>query len=229
MLSLRFLRAGHNLSGPLPGIDLAQLFIAFSVLLFSITVHGWAQVWVADRLGDGTARRHGRLSLDPMAHLDLVGTLCCPAVAWLSGLPLLGWGRRVAFDGAQRSRPRRDTLLVAAAGPASHLGLAVAAAALLAFVPVAPVRLGEPNVSAPIAALLSRGVQLNIMLAIFTWLPIPPLDGGMALTAMLPRGLSGALERVRPYGGLLLGTLMVTRALTPVVMPPYNLLRAWLL
>ena len=213
----------------MPGIDLAQLFIAFSVLLFSITVHGWAQVWVADRLGDDTARRDGRLSLDPLAHVDLVGTLCCPAVAWLSGLPLLGWGQRVAFEAAQRSRRRRDILLVAATGPASHLVLAVAAAALLAVVPVSPVRLGEPNVSAPIAALLSRGVQLNLMLAIFTWLPIPPLDGGLALTAVLPRGLSGALDRVRPYGGVLLGALMVTRVLTPVVMPPYNLLRAWLL
>jgi len=213
----------------LPGIDLAQLFIAFSVLLFSITVHGWAQVWMADRLGDGTARRHGRLSLDPVVHADLVGTLCCPAVAWLSGLPLLGWGQRVLVDGTAFPRPRRDTLLVAATGPASHLGLAVAAAALLALVPVAPVRLGEPNVSAPIAALLSRGVQLNLMLAVFTSLPIPPLDGGLALSALLPRGLSGALDRVRPHGALLLGMLIVTRVLTPVVMPPYNLLRAWFL
>jgi Zn-dependent protease len=211
------------------GIDIAQLFIAFSVLLFSLTIHGWAHAGAAAWLGDRTARGQGRLSLNPRAHVDPLGTMLCPLLAWCSGAPLVGWARSVPFDARARRHPGRDRVLVAAAGPVSHVIVALASAALLAWLPVSPVRLGEPNVSAPLAALLSRGVHMNLMLAIFHLLPIPPLDGGVLLGAALPNSVESGLDRLRPYGAALLYMLVATQALGPVVMPPYNLLRAWLL
>jgi Zn-dependent protease len=228
MPSLRFSRGGLNLSGPLPGTDVAQLFIAFSVLLFSLTVHEAAHAWMADHLGDATARRQGRVSLNPLVHADLVGTVVFPLVALVAHVPLIGWAKPVPVDARVLARPRRDYMLVAAAGPVSNLILAVAAALALAALPISPVRLGEPNVSVPLAALLSRAVQLNLMLAIFNMLPIPPLDGGTVLAGLLPRDLAARFDRLRPYGVLVLYAVVATDAFRYVVIPPYNLLRSFL-
>jgi Zn-dependent protease len=228
MPSLRFLQPGLNLKAPLPSIDVAQIFIAFSVLLFSLTVHEAAHAWAADRLGDVTARRQGRLSLNPLVHADPIGTVLFPLLALMAHVPLIGWAKPVPVRTSALGRPRRDYMLVAAAGPASNLALAIASAIVLAVMPVAPVRLGEPNISAPLAALLSRAVQLNLMLTIFNLLPIPPLDGGSVLAGLLPRGLASRFEPFRPYGMLLLYVIVATDAFSYVVLPPYNLLRSWL-
>jgi Zn-dependent protease len=119
-------------------------------------------------------------------------------------------------------------VLVAAAGPASNLAMALAAAVVLQAVPVSPVTLGEPNVSAPIASLLSRAVQVNILLAIFNMIPIPPLDGGNVLSGLLPRPLAAVFDRIRPYGFLLLYALMLSRGLDYIIVPPYRFLVSWL-
>jgi Zn-dependent protease len=228
MPSLRFSQPGLNLRAPLPSIDVAQIFIAFSVLLFSLTVHEAAHAWAADRLGDSTARRQGRLSLNPLVHADPIGTVVFPLLGLLTRMPLIGWAKPVPVRMSAFSRPRRDYMLVAAAGPASNLALAVAAAIVLAVMPVAPVRLGEPNVTAPLAALFSRAVQLNLMLAIFNMLPIPPLDGATVLAGLLPRGWASRFDQLRPYGTLLLYAIVATDAFSYVVLPPYNFLRSWL-
>jgi len=212
----------------LPSIDVAQIFIAFSVLLFSLTVHEAAHAWAADRLGDVTARRQGRLSLNPLVHADPIGTVLFPTLALMAHVPLIGWAKPVAVRASALGRPRRDYMLVAAAGPASNLALAFASAIVLAVMPVTPVRLGEPNISAPLAALLSRAVQLNLMLTIFNLLPIPPLDGASVLAGLLPRGVASRFEAFRPYGMLLLYAIVATDAFSYVVLPPYNFLRSWL-
>jgi Zn-dependent protease len=106
--------------------------------------------------------------------------------------------------------------------------MALGAAVLLLFVPVSPVTLGEPNVSAPVASLLSRAVQLNLLLAVFNLLPIPPLDGGNVLSGLLPERLAMPFNRIRPYGFLLLYALMLTGGLEYLVVPPYRLLFSWL-
>jgi Zn-dependent protease len=212
----------------LPAFDVAQLFIAFSVLLFSVTVHEAARAWMADRLGDATARRHGRISLNPLAHADLIGTVLFPVFATLAHVPMVGWARPFPIDERALSRPRRDRAVIAATGTASLLLLAVVSAVILAALPITPVRLGEPNVSVPIAALLSRAVQMNLMLAIFHLLPIPPLDGGNILAALLPLPVASRLDRVRPYAALLLVAVMASDAFRYLVLPPYNLLRSWL-
>jgi Zn-dependent protease len=216
----------------LPDIDFAQIVIAFIVLLFSLTVHESAHAWTADRLGDPTARLLGRVSLNPIVHADLVGTILFPLVAFASNIPLIGWAKPVPVNVRRLRHQRRDYVLVAAAGPASNLVLAVVAAVVAALLrlalPISPVILGEPNLSVPLASLLSRGVQLNLLLAVFNMLPIPPLDGGNVLSGLLPANLAVRFDRIRPYGVLLLYALMFTNGFEYLVLPPYKFLLAWL-
>jgi Zn-dependent protease len=209
-------------------INLAQVFIAFGVLLFSLTIHETAHAWTADRLGDPTARRLGRVSLNPLVHADLIGTVLFPLLALIGGVPLIGWAKPVPVDVRRLSHPRRDYVAVAAAGPASNLVLAFGAALLQTLLPVSPVVLGEPNVSAPLASILSLTVQLNLLLAVFNMLPIPPLDGGNVLSGLLPRSAAQMFDRIRPYGFLLLYALVLTEGYDYLVGPPYRFLRSWL-
>jgi Zn-dependent protease len=125
--------------------------------------------------------------------------------------------------------PRRDYMLVAAAGPVSNLVLAVFAAILLAIVPVSPQTMGESNVSVPIATLLTRLVNLNVLLAVFNMLPIPPLDGGNVLAGLLPPNLAELLNKVRPYGFVLLYALILSNGFSYIVIPPARFILSWLL
>jgi len=213
----------------LPDINFAQVFIAFVVLLFSLTVHESAHAWTADRLGDPTARLLGRISLNPLVHADPIGTVLFPLLALIGGVPFIGWAKPVPVSVRRLKHHRRDYLLVAAAGPASNLVLALAAATVLRVVPISPVTLGEPNVSVPIASLLGRAMQINIWLAVFNMIPIPPLDGGNVLSGLLPRQIAYRFDAiVRPYGFLLLYALMLTGGLEHLVVPPSRLLVSWL-
>jgi Zn-dependent protease len=212
----------------LPDINFAQIFIAFSVLLFSLTIHEMAHAWAADRLGDPTARLLGRVSLNPLVHADPIGTIVFPLLAAISNIPLIGWAKPVPVNVRQLRHPRRDYMLVAAAGPASNLTLAIVSALALAIVPVSPVTIGEPNVSAPLASTLSLAIRINVLLAVFNMIPIPPLDGGNVLGGLLPRGVARQFDLVRPYGFLLLYILMFSGKLEYLILPPYNLLVSWL-
>jgi Zn-dependent protease len=209
-------------------INVAHIFIAFVALLFSLTIHEMAHAWTADRLGDPTARLLGRVSLNPLVHADPIGTIVFPLLAAVSGVPLIGWAKPVPVSVRYLRRPRRDYVLVAAAGPVSNLVLALAAATLLRLVTVTPVTLGEPNVSAPVAAFLSQLKQINVLLAVFNMIPIPPLDGGNVLGGLLPQPFATALNWLRPYGFLLLYALMLTDTLGTIISPPYRLISSWL-
>ena len=208
--------------------DLAQIFIAFTVLLFSLTVHEMAHAWTADRLGDSTARFLGRVSLNPLVHADPIGTILFPLIAMVTGAPLIGWAKPVPVDTRRLHHPRRDYMVVAAAGPVSNLVMAVAAALLLYVLPVSPHHVGEPNLSAPIAAILTRAMRLNVLLAVFNLLPIPPLDGGNVLAGLLPGRAAMTFDRIRPYGFVLLYALMLSRAFDYIVIPPARFLLSWL-
>lgn len=212
----------------MPGIDIGQIFIAILVLLFSLTVHEMAHAWVADRLGDPTARQLGRVSLNPIVHVDPIGTLVFPLVGALSGFPVIGWARPVPVNVARLRHHRRDYVLVAAAGPASNLVLAAIAGLALQMMPVSPQYVGQLDVSAPIAILTMRMVEINVLLALFNILPIPPLDGGNVLSGLLPVRMARAFNGIRPYGFLLLYVLMFTGTLGRLIGPPYVFLLSWL-
>ena len=209
-------------------IDFADIFISFIVLLFSLTVHEMAHAWTADRLGDPTARLLGRISLNPIVHADPLGTIVLPLVALFTNAPLIGWAKPVPVTLRYLRHPRRDYILVAAAGPASNLVLAVFAAVLLAILPISPHTLGESNVSVPLASILSRLMALNVLLAVFNMIPIPPLDGGNVLGGLLPLNLAVLFNKVRPYGFVLLYALVLSGGFEMIVLPPYRFILSWL-
>jgi len=209
-------------------INVAQIFIAFIVLLFSLTIHETAHAWAADRLGDPTARLLGRMSLNPIVHADLFGTILLPLIAMVSNAPLIGWAKPVPVNARYLGHPRRDYVLIAAAGPASNLVLALAASLVAVALPVSPQTLGEPNVTAPLAALLGQLVRLNVLLAVFNMVPIPPLDGGNVLAGLLPPSAAAVFNQIRPYGFVLLYALVLTGGFEHIVVPPYRFIVSWL-
>ncbi|HXD73989.1 MAG TPA: site-2 protease family protein [Vicinamibacterales bacterium] len=213
----------------LSSIDFAQVFILFVVLLFSLTVHEAAHAWTADTLGDPTARVLGRVSLNPIVHVDPIGTILFPLLAIVAGVPLIGWAKPVPVNVTKLRHHRRDYVLVAAAGPASNLAIAVVAAIALKLIPVSPVISGEANVTVPIASMLSRALYINVLLAVFNMIPIPPLDGGNVIGGLLPRPLAYRFDSlIRPYGFILLYALMLTRGLDYLIGRPSSLLLSWL-
>jgi Zn-dependent protease len=207
----------------LPSIDFVQVLIAFSVLLVSLTVHEAAHAWTADWLGDSTARQLGRVSLNPAVHVDPIGTVLFPLIALLTNVPVIGWARPVPVDVRNLPNARRDFMLIAAAGPASNLLLAVIASACFAFVwgTLPP---GDPS-SHPLfttASVLYLVVGLNVMLAVFNMLPIPPLDGGNVLMGLLPPRAAAQFSQLRQYGFLILYALLLTGLFQRIVSPPTN-------
>lgn len=206
--------------GPLTDPDfISQLAIGLLILLFSLTVHEAAHAWSADRLGDPTARRLGRLSLNPIVHIDPIGTLLFPLIALATNLPLIGWAKPVPVNTrALHPNWRQKFMVIAAAGPASNLVMAVIAAVLRPFVP-----------DGVLSAVLYLAIRVNVLLALFNMIPVPPLDGGNVLAGMLTGPMADTFDRLRPYGFLILYALMLTGGLTAIILPPEALLLSWLL
>jgi Zn-dependent protease len=193
------------------GIDFQQLLVAFSVLIASLTFHEAAHAWTANRLGDPTARMLGRLSLNPAVHVDVIGTIVFPLLAMLSGIPLLGWAKPVPVDMRNLRHPRRDFAVVAAAGPISNVILAAAGSVVFKLLP------------AESGGLLVNGLELfillNVMLAVFNMIPVPPLDGGNVLMGILPESMAAAIDKLRPWGFLLRYALMLSGLLSAIMFP----------
>ena len=203
-------------------LDLFGVFVSLAVLLFSLTVHEAAHAWTADRLGDPTARLLGRVSLNPAVHVDPIGTLLLPLIAAVTGAPLIGWAKPVPVDTRRLGNPRRDFMLVAAAGPASNLVLAVGAALLVR----ATVGIGGPgsegtSVGLPLAAIAFAGLQVNLLLALFNMIPVPPLDGGNVVGGLLRGRVRDGYESLRPYGVFILYALLLSGAVSAIIGPPY--------
>ena len=202
-------------------LDFTQILIAFCVLLVSLTVHEAAHAFTADRLGDRTARLLGRVSLNPAVHLDPIGTILFPLIAIMTNVPVIGWAKPVPVNGRNLRNERRDFVLVAAAGPASNLALAAIAAFVWRMLPGGADEL--------IATIVQRALLMNVLLAVFNMIPVPPLDGGNVLAGLLPIPLARQYDRLRPWGFLLLYGLMLTGTLGAIVVPPARLIISWLL
>jgi Zn-dependent protease len=196
----------------LPLIDLANLIPVLLLLILSLSVHEAAHAWTADRLGDPTARALGRVTLNPLSHIDWIGTVLFPLIAFSTGAPLIGWAKPVPVNIHNLRAHRRDFGIIAAAGPASNLAQALAAAAVLALV-------YEPSSMEMTARVLRFFVMLNVSLAVFNMIPVPPLDGGNVLSGLLPEEFARQIDRIRPWGFLVLYALLFTGVLGTVVFP----------
>ena len=207
----------------MPSIEVVLL--QFVVLVLSLSFHEAAHAWTAHRLGDPTAQALGRLTLNPLKHIDPIGTVVFPLVAMFSGIPLIGWAKPVPVSARYLREPRRDFAIVAAAGPASNLVIAAAAAIVYRLIP------GVVQ-SAPLVAagdVIEFVVVINALLAVFNMIPVPPLDGGNVLMGLVPEHTARTIGWLRPYGFMILYALMFSGVLSRVIWPISSALVSWLL
>jgi Zn-dependent protease len=208
----------------LPPIEI--ILAQFAILVLSLSFHEAAHAWTADRLGDPTARLLGRLTLNPRAHIDWLGTVVFPLVAMLSGIPLIGWAKPVPVDMRHLREPRRDFAIIAAAGPASNLLLAGVGALL--YRGLAPAQTANGPGGWTVDA-LQFIVLINTLLAVFNMIPVPPLDGGNVLMGLVPARVAHGISWLRPYGFMILYVLMLSGLLYQVTWPISHVLLSWLL
>jgi Zn-dependent protease len=210
-------------------VDIGSLVLGFIGLLLALTVHEAAHAWAASRLGDPTARLQGRLSLNPAVHIDPIGTILLPLVAMALGAPILGWAKPVPVDGRYLKNFRRDFMWIALAGPASNIVLAIVTSVALRTLPLMPSAVGSIAVVEPLLEFAFRFFQINVLLAVFNMLPVPPLDGSNVVAALLPRHLAYQWDQVRPYGIFILYGLMLTGILRVLIGPPFQFIAGLLL
>jgi len=212
-------------------LNLIQKLIVFApALIFAITVHEAAHGWVASKLGDNTARMMGRVTLNPIPHIDLVGTILVPmgmlALSTLSGggVMLFGWAKPVPVNTRNLGNYRRDTALVAVAGPASNLLM------LLLWAVILRIGLSLEGVSnwiaEPMVYMAFGGILINAILMVLNLLPLLPLDGGRVVASLLPPRLSIPYSKLEPWGLLILIGLIFSGLLWPILRPALQLVQS---
>jgi Zn-dependent protease len=204
----------------LPSLDI--LLPSLAVLVLSLSFHEAAHAWMANRLGDPTARMLGRLTLNPLAHIDWIGTVLFPLIAMSTGLPIIGWAKPVPVDVRHFAKPREGFAIVALAGPVSNLILAAIAVLVWKLLPSS----GIPSWIAPVTFYV---IGINVLLAVFNMIPIPPLDGGNVLMGLVPAHVASAIGWLRPYGFLILYALMILGVLGQIMRPIQRAITMWLL
>jgi Zn-dependent protease len=173
-------------------------------IIFAVTFHEAAHGFVANRLGDDTAKREGRVTFNPLKHVDPFGTVLLPAILYISSGFLFGYAKPVPVNFARLHHPRRDMVLVALAGPGTNVLLAIVSSLLFYTVGLAP-----QNSAEWLARNLVNSLQINAVLCVFNMLPFPPLDGGRVAVGLLPDFLARPLARVEPYGMVILLLIFV--------------------
>jgi Zn-dependent protease len=219
----------------LQNIDIGAIAIQFAVLLFSLSIHEASHAWMADHFGDYTARYLGRVTINPIPHIDPIGTILFPLLQFFTHLPLIGWAKPVPMNPVHLRNPRRDQIFVSLAGPAANFLAGVIAFILLfALKKSAPEANGfivnmaltnhipaHGSVLAPVLGILFFGMIINLALALFNCIPIPPLDGHWVLYGILPQSAAASLERMGSYGFILLYVLMFMGVLRFIFIPIY--------
>jgi Zn-dependent protease len=205
-----------------------EIVIQIVVLLFAVSFHESAHGWVAMKCGDNTARDLGRITMNPLKHLDPFGSLLFPALLAFSGLPVFGWARPVPVSLRGVRNPRRANLLVSAAGPLSNLLLAALFAVAVVLVKRSYTFEGNRDILGPLFIIAASSVLVNVSLAVFNLLPIPPLDGFGVVESLAPAAALPAVLWLRRFGFLILVVMMFTGVLGVVMRPVQHLVVAFL-
>lgn len=196
-------------------------------VLFAITLHEAAHGWVAKQLGDPTAQMLGRLTLNPLKHIDPIGTVIVPLIMVTLTSFVFGWAKPVPVTWENLRQPKRDMALVALAGPGANLLM------LILWVLVIFLAAGFAGVIGAVAAQFLiymgyAGIFINLVLMLLNMLPIPPLDGSRVMSSVLPNHLAWQYNRIEPYGFIILLALLFTGVLGQILLPPINFSMRWL-
>lgn len=195
-----------------------QIAIYALPVVFSITLHEAAHGYVAKYFGDLTAYAQGRISLNPLRHIDPVGTVLVPLISLALGGILFGWAKPVPVDFSRLRHPKKDMLWVALAGPAANLVMAF----LWAVVIKLAVMLPEGSIARPLALMGEAGVTINVVLMVLNLFPLPPLDGGRIAVSLLPQPMAARYARVEPYGMIILVLMLFSGVLGLILGPLIN-------
>lgn len=205
-------------------LSLIQEIMIWAIpVLFAVTVHEVSHGWVAKQLGDKTAMMLGRLTLNPIAHIDMLGTVIVPIACLALGSFIFGWAKPVPVDWRNLRHPRRDTALVAVAGPISNFLMAI----LWAFVAKLGAVLYQSGMPSTVFLVYMghAGIVINFVLMVLNLIPIPPLDGSRVMSSLLPAKWAMVYERIEPYGFFILIGLLILNVLPLLLNPPIMILR----
>jgi Zn-dependent protease len=196
-------------------MDIPQILISLFVVLFAITIHEASHGWAAYKMGDPTAYAMGRITLNPIAHIDPIGTILLPLILVVMGAPPFGWAKPVPVNPMNLRDPRRDNLIISAAGPLSNFSVA-----FIAFLGIQLFKILNPSLfhtyggpsglASGIFLILYYTVLINVILAVFNLIPIPPLDGSGVLMGLISVEAAAKYEQIRPYGFMILLVLIMT-------------------
>ena len=202
----------------MPELNLfSTLFVFVIPIIFAVTFHEVAHGWVASQFGDQTAKLLGRLTLNPIKHIDPVGTILVPVIMFYASGFIFGWAKPVPVDWRNLGHPRRDMALVAIAGPAANFLMLLFWAILAKIITL--LGADSNHLAQLILIMCGIGVTINIVLMILNLFPLLPLDGGRIATAMLPRNLAIPFSRLEPYGLIILVLLLVSGILWKILLP----------
>jgi Zn-dependent protease len=200
-------------------MDILSITVSLFVILFAITIHEASHGWAAMKMGDPTAQALGRVTLNPIAHIDLFGTILVPILLVVMGAPAFGWAKPVPVNPYNLKNPRRDNLWISFAGPAANL---VTSAVSLVFILLLKSFVPSLLSLQGLVLILYYMVLLNAFLAVFNLIPVPPLDGSGILSGLLSKSAAEQYDRLRPYGFFIVLILIYAGALNMIIGPIKN-------